>query len=180
MRRLCAAAASGVILLFGAGCSTDKTADNPTVAAPGATTAGPAASAGAAASVAPGGASAGAVNPGDAALAADSGAICNQATKVSGSALSHFATAARDLKEANAGSNAQAKAGAAESFKTNLQNWRFALDNLHQLVADQKLKADFGKQRDAIDKLLKGDPAKVTEAQVAAINKDITTTCAGK
>jgi hypothetical protein len=180
MRRLVAAVASGVIVLFGAGCSTDKSADSPVVAAPSVAGSGPAVPSGVPSGAASGAASAGAVNPGDAALAADTGAICNQATRVSGGALSRFAVVSKDLKEANAGKNELAKVQAADAFKKSLQNWRFALDSLHQLVADQKLKADFGKQRDAVDKLIAGDPAKVTEAQIAEINKNVVAACAGK
>jgi hypothetical protein len=163
MRRLLAAAATGALLLLTA-CSTEPsgadtgtpatTAAVPTAAAPAGASAG--------ASAAPGASRAG--NPGDVALATNLNAICNQATKVSGTQLAAFS----------------ASAGSKDGAQTALRNWGFALGSLQELVADQGLKDAFGKASGDLKKLATEDPAKIDQARLAEIQGSVAKACAGK
>jgi hypothetical protein len=175
MRRLLAAAACGAVLLLGAGCTADSSPE------PAVTTAAPVPSAGggpAGASGAPG--ASGAANPGDVALATNLSAICNQATKVSGSSIANFASNAEDLKKAAAGSDKNELAKAAARSQGPVQNWSFAMKNLGQLVADAGLKDAFGKAGDELEKLGATDPTKIDQAKLTEVQGNIAKACAGK
>jgi hypothetical protein len=166
MRRLLATAASGAVLLLGAGCSTEPTA------APAPTVAGAAA-----ASTAAPGASAG-PNAGDAALAANTPAICNEAKKVSGAGVANIANGKKEIADA-AKSNADAKARAQELAEHAVDQWSYALGDLGKTVADAQVKKDLTSISAEVAKL-KATVAKVDDAKVAALSKKVETACAGK
>ncbi len=181
MRRLLAATVSGVILVSGAGCSAD--AGNTAPGAPVTSTAGsavggspaaPAASRGA--SAAPG-TSGRAVDSGDAVLAANAGQLCVQARMVSGTAVSEFPHLQKELKAATTG---QQKKLTGDRIRQTVGNWSFALNNLSRLVADPGLKKAFGAAGESARRLGAGDPAKITQDQLVAVQKDIDKACAGK
>ena len=173
MRRLLVAAASGAVLLLGAGCSTDKAAETDAAPAPTAAVA----PTGAAPAPSVTDASGKPVNAGDAALASNAAAICNQATKVSGAAATTLAREAGDL----AGVKGEPDARAAETqVRRGLEGWAFALRDLGNLTDDAALKKALGTQGGKVQKLSEGDLYKIKESQLKAIGKDVEKACAGK
>ena len=177
MRRLLVAAASGAVLLLGAGCSTDKAAETDAVPAPTGAVAPTVAPSGAAPAPSTTDASGKPVNAGDAALASNTDAICNQATKVSGSAAAAFAREAGTLADSKGKPDAQR---VEERVQRGLEGWAYALRDLGNLTDDGALKKALGTQGDKVQKLSEGDLHKVKESQLTAIGNDVEKACASK
>ncbi|MET8151851.1 hypothetical protein ACIBSW_40095 [Actinoplanes sp. NPDC049668] len=172
MRRLLSAtAASGALLLLGAGCSSGKVAENttaapvPAIPAPGAST--PAS-----------GASAGAALPGeaDAALSGNSEAICQQAAKTGGDAAKNFAQDLKLLIDAETSQDKDSVVKAKQKTARDVENYSFALKDMSKLAADPKLKAalaDMGSQVTA----LKGDVRKIDSERLDKLQKTLDKAC---
>lgn len=173
MRRLLVAAASGAVLLLGAGCSTDKAAEPAAAPAP----TGAVAPTGAAPAPSVTDAAGKPVDAGDAGLASNTDAICTQATKVSGAAVTTFTRDAGALADNKGKPEAQR---VEERVRRGLEGWAFALRDLGNLTDDGALKKAFGTQSGKVQKLSEGDLYKVRESQLTAIGKDVDKACAGK
>ena len=170
MRRLLATAASGAVLLLGAGCSTD-----PDAAAPVVPPAGASASAGVSAA-APGGASsgasAGAQPAGDAALSSNTEAICTSASKAGGAAAVTFAADLKLLVDASSSQDPDAAAKARQKVERDVDQWSFALADLSNLVSDKAVKKALGDLSKEVG-ALKGDIQKIDSGKVAALQEKL-------
>lgn len=177
MRRLPAAAVLTGALLLAAGCSGDP---EPTGAAATPPAAATAASAGApAAGATPDGSGTSAPGEGtggDAALAGNTGAICDQARRTSGTFAATFAQDLKLLIEASSADDPDLAAKAEEKTKRDVQNYSLALKDMSRLAADAKLKkalADMGKQVTA----LHGDVRKIDDRKLAALRGTLDSAC---
>ncbi len=187
MRRLLVTAASGAVLLLGAGCSTDTSGDTAppagatTAAAPAPAPAAPGGSAApeaAPATTEPGGK---AGNPGDAALAADTDAICKQAVKVSGETVTAFARESKQLAKAKNSAGRPATDQAAAGVQRRLESWSYALGSLSELTTDAALKKSFGTLSGKVEKLSRAeDPSTVEQSQLRAVQNDVEKACAAR
>ncbi len=189
MRRLLAAAASGAVLLLGAGCSTDKSGDTAAAPAPAAapsatTAAAPAATGSTGGAPADPAATDGggkAVSPGDAALAANTPAICKQATKVSGETVTAFARDAKALATAKQSADKFAAEQATAGVQRRLQSWSYALESLSGLTSDAALKKSFGSLSYKVEKLSQTkDVSTVKQSQLRAVQNDVEKACAAR
>jgi hypothetical protein len=186
MRRLLVAAASGAVLLLGAGCSTDKSGD--AAPAPGLTaTARPAAPTVTGGSGAPGAAPATtdaggkAVSPGDAALAANTDAICKQATTVSSESVAAFASESKQLAAAKKAADPVAAQRTTAQVQRRLQSWSYALRSLSELTSDAALKKSFGTLGGKVEKLSQAkDPATVKQSELRAVRDDVAKACSAR
>ncbi len=177
MRRLPAAAVLTGALLLAAGCSTDPEpagAPTPPSAPTAAGSSGPAARAtpGGGSSSAPGGTR----DAGDAALAGNTGAICDQARKTSGTFAATFAQDLKLLIDAASADNPDLAAKAEQKTTRDVENYSFALKDLSQLAADAEVKtalADMGRQVTA----LKGDVRKLDDRKLAALRGTLDEAC---
>ncbi|GAA0812437.1 hypothetical protein [Spirilliplanes yamanashiensis] len=176
MRRLLVAAASGAVLLLGAGCSTDPAATPDAAPAP-TNAAAPTSAAAPAPAPSTTDKSGKPVNAGDAALASNTGAICGQANKVSGVAAASFARESGLLADSKGKPEAQR---VEERVQRGLEGWAFALRDLGNLTDDAALKKALGTQGDKVQKLSEGDLHKIKESQLTAIGNDVEKACAGK
>ncbi len=185
MRRLLVAAVSGAVLLLGAGCSTDKTDDTaatptagpvPAPVAPGASAAAPAT--GASGGPAATGGSGGPAGSGDAALARNTDAICDQATRVSRDAVAGFAADVKLLEKAKRSDEPATVTQAGTQAQRRLEGWAYALRDLSGLTADNGLKASFGGLSGKVEKLSRSeDLTKVSAGQLSAISGDVKKAC---
>jgi hypothetical protein len=141
MRRLLGAAVIGALVLGAAGCSTDKSdlgaPSTPSVPPPVSApvpppdvSVPPAATASATTSV----------NPGDAALSADTQALCRQAARMSGQFSSQLAADAKMVTAAGRAADQAAVAEAKRKTARDAQSFAFALNDMSKLVADPTLK----------------------------------------
>jgi len=169
MRRLIAAAvASGVLLV--AGCSSDKAATPAPAAAPDPATssnAGPGSSAGT-------GKASGAA--GDAALSANTSAICDQAAKTGGNAASNFAQDVKLLIDAESAKNKAAVAAAKEKTTRDVENYSFALQDMSKLVADPAVKKALAEMSESVA-ALKGDVRKIDAAELGKLQGSLDKAC---
>ncbi|BCJ44925.1 hypothetical protein GCM10010168_85010 [Actinoplanes ianthinogenes] len=166
MRRHFAAVAALSFALLGAGCSGgDK--QEPTAAAPT-----PATDTAAATTAAADPAVAASA---DAALSADTKAICAQAERTGESFGTNFAADYQVFKGAKA-QGAEARARAKEKVARTVDGYAYALLDMSKLTSDPSLKkalASMGAQVTA----LKGDFAKIDDKQLAGISAKLAKAC---
>jgi hypothetical protein len=176
MRRLPAAAVLIGALLLAAACSGDP---EPTGAA-----APPSAPATAASGAPPAGATPtgdasgvpGKRTGGDAALAGNTGAICDQARRTGGAFAATFAQDLKLLIDAASADDPDLAAKAEEKTKRDVENYSLALKDMSQLAADPGLKkalADMGRQVTA----LKGDVRELDDRKLAALRGTLDEAC---
>jgi hypothetical protein len=178
MRRLFLAAAIGAVVLGAAGCSADQAPSAGVTPQAGAT-------AGAGASL-PGGASAPAngskpggtagTNAGDAALAGNTQAICNQAAKTGGQFGSMFAQDLKLLIDAESAKDQLLSGKVKQKTARDVENYSFALNDLSKLAADPTVKqalADMSKQVTA----LKGDVRKIDDKKLDSLRATLDKAC---
>ncbi len=175
MRRLLAAAAmTGLALIAGcssqpeAGATPGPAAAPPVAPAPG--SAGPARPAGESA----GGPTAGA--GGDAALAGNTAAICDQAVRTGGDFAKTFAANLKLQIDAASADDPAAVQQARQKSARDVQNYSYALKDLSGLAADPAVKAalaDMSKQVNA----LKGDMRKLDEAKLTGLRTTLDKAC---
>ncbi|WP_229076487.1 hypothetical protein [Actinoplanes sp. DH11] len=177
-----AAAGLSALLLALAGCSGGDSGDagdsGATAAAPVATAPAGASAASAAASAPAAGESTGKGGTpakGDAALSADSEAICEQASRTSTAFGQTFAEDYRLLTEA-AGQGGQAKTNAEQKAARDVQNFSFALHDMAKLAADAKLKDALAAMGDQVT-ALKGDLEKLDDKKLAALHATLDKAC---
>jgi hypothetical protein len=166
MRRLAAAAVTGVLLLTG--CSAAKTtaagAPTPAVAAaPGTGSAGATPDASAAAA-------------GDAALSGDTAAICDQAAKTGGNAGATFAQDLKLLIDAESAKNKAAVAAAQAKTTRDVENYSYALKDMSKLAADPAVKKALAAMGASVDKL-KGDVRKIDAAELGKLQGTLSKAC---
>lgn len=175
MRRLAVVAvASAALFAFTACSSSSGTADEPAQATPPVAAAPPGTSAApdapAPASAAPDGG--GDAEAGDAALAADTEAICRQATTTGGNFAANY------LKNLDA----MIKAGSAADERATAQlgrdvaNYAYALKDMARLTTDPALKKALGDAGGQVEKLT-GDPTEIDEAKLAAVSATLDKVC---
>jgi hypothetical protein len=169
MRRLWATAASGAVLLLSAGCSTDPpVTGSPTPAPPASVAVGvPGASAGA---------SAGVPDPGDVALAGNTAAICEQATKVTAQAVRQYTQNKKNLTDAATAKDADLVAKAKAQAERDVQNWSFALKDLSGLVADTTVKKALAEVSTQITKF-DADIQKISSKSFASVQAKVAKAC---
>jgi hypothetical protein len=176
MRRLWATAASGAVLMLSASCSADPPATGT------ATPAVPPASVAASAPGAPGapGASAGASgvapNPGDVALAGNTAAICEQATKVGAQAVTLYGQNKKILADAMTAKDSDLAGKAKAKAQRDMQNWAFALTDLSRLVADTTVKKALAAASTQVTKL-RTDIGKINAKDFAAVQAKLDKAC---
>jgi hypothetical protein len=168
MRRLAAAAVTGVLLLTG--CSAARTtagtgaAPTPAVAAaPGASSAGVTPDASAAAA-------------GDAALSGNTAAICDQATKTGGNAAATFAQDLKLLIDAESAKNKAAVAAAQAKTTRDVENYSYALKDMSKLAADPAVKKALAAMGASVDKL-KGDVRKIDATELGRLQATLSKAC---
>jgi hypothetical protein len=152
------------VLLFGAACSAGGGDDAAGAGAPSA-----AALPGAAAS-GPGQSS------GDATLAGNTDAICDQAARTAGQ---FAATFAQDLKLLIEAQSAQDKAQAArvkQKTSRDVDNYSYALADMSKLAADPTLKQALGEMSKQVA-VLKGDVRNLDQAKLAALQATLDSAC---
>jgi hypothetical protein len=201
MRRLLATAAGSAVLLLGAGCSTgpdatdDAASGAPASAPPGSAAAAPGASGGgttgsgatgaakdgvARPGTPAGGATAGqsarARSVGEAALAGNTIAICDQATKISGTAAATFATDLKVIVEASSAGDKARLAKAKEKARRNVENWSFALGDMSKLVADPGVKKALADMSRSVGKL-RGDLTGIDPAKLDGLRTKLDKAC---
>ncbi len=113
---------------------------------------------------------------GDAALAGNTGAICDQAAKTGGE---FAATFAQDLKLLIDAESAQDKAQAAKvKAKTSrdVDNYAFALADMSKLAADPALKRALADMSQQVS-VLKGDVRKLDAKKLAALRTTLDSAC---
>ena len=171
MRRLLALTS---VILFAAGCSTDKSGAEP-AAAP-APPAGPASASAAAGDPATGSSKPADEIKGDAALKGNTAAICNQASKTSGDFAATFAQNLKLQIDAASSKNAAAAKEVEQKAARDVQNYSYALLDMSKLVADKKVAAalaDMGKQVTAF----KSDLSQVDEDKLAGLRATLDQAC---
>jgi hypothetical protein len=172
MRRLWATAVSGAVLLLSAGCSTETpSAGAPTPAAP--------ASVGAPTAAAPPTASTGASagpDAGDVALAGNTDAICNQASKVGGNAAATYATNKKILVDAEKAKDKDLAQKAEAKAVRDVQSWAYALEDMSKLVADKAVKEALSDMSKDVVKL-KGDVKKINDATFTKLSSKLDKAC---
>jgi hypothetical protein len=193
MRRLLLAAAIGAVVLGAAGCSTDQTpsagvtpqagvpagagATLPGAVLPGASLPGASLPGGASAPAngsKPGGAAG--ANAGDAALAGNTQAICNQAAKTGGQFGSMFAQDVKLLIDAESAKDQDLSGKVKQKTARDVENYSFALNDMSKLAADPTVKqalADMSKQMTA----LKGDVRKIDDKKLDQLRATLDKAC---
>jgi hypothetical protein len=179
MRRLLLAAAIGAVVLGTAGCSTDdktpSAAATPQVGVSvGAGATLPAGASAPANGSKPGGAAG--ANAGDAALAGNTQAICNQAAKTGGQFGSMFAQDLKLLIDAESAKDQDLSGKVKQKTARDVENYSFALNDLSKLAADATVKqalADMGKQVTA----LKGDVRKIDDKKLDSLRATLDKAC---
>jgi hypothetical protein len=122
------------------------------------------------------GSTAGGRNAGDAALAGNTRAICDQARKTSGNFAATFAQDLKLLIDAASADDPALVAKAEEKTRRDVQNYSFALKDMSQLAADPTVKkalADMGKQVTA----LQGDVRRIDDRRLAALSGTLDRAC---
>jgi protein involved in temperature-dependent protein secretion len=110
------------------------------------------------------------------ALAGNTGAICNQATKVGAQAVTQYSlnkknlTAAKKAKDADLATKAKAQA------KRDVQNWAFALKDLSSLVADTTVKKALAEASTQVTKL-NGDIEKINGSTFTSVQAKVDKAC---
>lgn len=160
MRRLWATAASGAIILLSAGCTTEPAATTTAGAAP------------------PSAAIEASGTAGDAALAANTPAVCSQASKTSADAAVRLAQNLKSEAEAASSKDKLLLEKAQQQTQRDVQNWGSALTDLSGLVANATVKKALGDMGKEITQL-KGDAEKLDAVKIASLQKTLTTACSG-
>jgi hypothetical protein len=169
MRRLWATAVSGAVIVLSAGCSTETpSAGSPTPAAPAASVAAVAPTASTGASTGP--------NAGDVALAGNTDAICNQASKVAGNAAATYATNKKILVDAEKAKDKDLAQKAEAKAVRDVQGWAYALDDMSKLVADKTVKKALSDMSKDVVKL-KGDVTKINDATFSKLSGKLDKAC---
>ncbi|MFC7532082.1 hypothetical protein [Actinoplanes sp. GCM10030250] len=169
-------AAAGLSALLLAGCSSDQ----PEAATgPGSV---PSAAAGATAAAEPGAATPAADTPdapaaaaGDAALAKDTDAICEQASRTSVAFGKTFKEDYRLLKKASA-QGGQAETEAEQKASRDVENFAFALLDMSKLASDPKVKKALGTMGAQVT-ALKGDLDKINDKKLAGLRGTLDKAC---
>lgn len=168
------AAVFGAVVLGAAGCSTDKTPSAAATAQTGATApSGPSAAAGSGSR--PGGDVA-AQNAGDAKLAGNTAAICNQAARTSGQFGAVFAQDLKLLIDAESATDKGQSGKVRQKTTTDVASYSFALNDMSKLAADPAVKqalADMSKQVTA----LQGDVRKIDDKKLDKLRATLDKAC---
>ncbi|MEU4695017.1 hypothetical protein [Actinoplanes sp. NPDC023714] len=112
---------------------------------------------------------------GDAALAADTEAICEQASRTSTSFGKTFAEDYKLLTEASK-SGGQAKADAEQKAKRDVENFSYALIDMSKLASDKAVKKALAAMGDEVTEL-KGDLEKLDDEKLAGLHATLDEAC---
>lgn len=166
------------VILLAAGCSTDKSADEPAAAPapiPGNSAPAAAGDPGTAASAAPG-KSAAAGGGGDTALKNNTEAICNQASKTSGDFASTLAENVKLAGDAASAKDAVAKQRAEQKMVRDVQNYSYALIDMSKLAGDKTVSTALAGLGEKVG-TFKDDASKMNAQQLGEIRATLDKAC---
>lgn len=156
------------MLLFGAACSTGGGDDAGGAVAPSAPASG---------ATLPGATSSGpGQSSGDATLAGDTDAICDQAARTAGQFAATFAQDLKLLIEAQSAQDTAQATRVKQKTSRDVDNYSYALADMSKLAADPTLKRALGEMSKQVA-VLKGDVRNLDQAKLAALQATLDSAC---